>query len=64
MAALHPQVVLTSPSCTSSSAWDSDSCRRSGTTIVCNHRRRHEALDNVTPAEVYEGRRLVMLTRR
>ena len=29
-----------------------------------NHRRLHEALDNVTPADVYEGRRLATVTRR
>ncbi len=29
-----------------------------------NHRRLHEALHNVTPADMYEGRQVVILDRR
>ena len=29
-----------------------------------NHRRSHESLDNVTPADAYHGRRNTILTRR
>ena len=30
----------------------------------CNHRRLHESLQNVTPADVYEGRQAAILDRR